>query len=420
MKRNKRQNFYIFAVLILAAGTVYKVPYLKSVFYDQMVSSLNVTHTQIGILSSVYAGVKMVLYIPGGILADRLNTKRCLIFSLIGESLLTAVYATLPSMVILAAIQALMAVVNIFFWTSFIKSIRILGKDQAQGKIFGFSEGLRGITGSAATFMGLQLISIFVEDNSPIRFVLWFYAVYYFAVGLLVWKLYPEHMESVSERCQSWGDYIEVFKKPAIWMVSMLIFTSYSLQVAFEYTTAYMTQVLGAAAVLAGIVATLRDNVCGMIGSPLAGSWADRRKSPTQVALRLLLIEILLCMLLILSPETSEAALPVMALILVFSAVIYGVRGVYYSTMSETGVPVTLTATATAAVAVFGYTPDMFMSLWCGRILDTYGYQGGYKRIFLLMLFFACLAVCVCLVMLWYQRKLAKKETGGFVKEQGT
>ena len=88
-----------------------------------------------------------------------------------------------------------------------------------------------------------------------------------------------------------------------------------------------------------------------------------------------------------------------MALILVFSAVIYGVRGVYYSTMSETGVPVTLTATATAAVAVFGYTPDMFMSLWCGRILDTYGYQGGYKRLFLLMLFFACLAVCVCLVM---------------------
>ena len=136
-----------------------------------MVSSLGVTHTQIGILSSVYAGVKMVLYIPGGIIADRLDTKKCLIFSLIGESLLTAVYATLPSMLILAAIQALMAVVNIFFWTSFIKSIRILGRDQSQGKIFGFSEGLRGITGSAATFIGLQVVSMFVEEGRPIRFV---------------------------------------------------------------------------------------------------------------------------------------------------------------------------------------------------------------------------------------------------------
>ena len=272
MKRDTRQTVYIFAVLILAAGTVYKVPYLKSVFYDQMVSSLGVTHTQIGILSSVYAGVKMVLYIPGGIIADRLDTKKCLIFSLIGESLLTAVYATLPSMLILAAIQALMAVVNIFFWTSFIKSIRILGRDQSQGKIFGFSEGLRGITGSAATFIGLQVVSMFVEEGRPIRFVLWFYALYYFVVGLLIWKIYPEHMESGNERCQNWRDYVEVFNRPAIWMVSLMFFTSYSLQVAFEYTTSYMTQVLGASAVLAGIVATLRDNVCGIIGSPLAGS----------------------------------------------------------------------------------------------------------------------------------------------------
>lgn len=408
MKRDTRQTVYIFAVLILAAGTVYKVPYLKSVFYDQMVSSLGVTHTQIGILSSVYAGVKMVLYIPGGIIADRLDTKKCLIFSLIGESLLTAVYATLPSMLILAAIQALMAVVNIFFWTSFIKSIRILGRDQSQGKIFGFSEGLRGITGSAATFIGLQVVSMFVEEGRPIRFVLWFYALYYFVVGLLIWKIYPEHMESGNERCQNWRDYVEVFKRPAIWMVSLLIFTSYSLQVAFEYTTSYMTQVLGASAVLAGIVATLRDNVCGIIGSPLAGSWADRKKSPTQVALRLLLVEIVLCLLLIMSPETTGAAIPVMVLILVFSTVIYGVRGVYYSTMSETGVPVTLTATATAAVAVFGYTPDMFMSLWCGSILDIHGYQEGYKQIFVLMLIFACLAVGVCLMMLWYQRKVVK------------
>lgn len=408
MKRDTRQTVYIFAVLILVAGTVYKVPYLKSVFYDQMVSSLGVTHTQIGILSSVYAGVKMVLYIPGGIIADRLDTKKCLIFSLIGESLLTAVYATLPSMLILAAIQALMAVVNIFFWTSFIKSIRILGRDQSRGKIFGFSEGLRGITGSAATFIGLQVVSMFVEEGRPIRFVLWFYALYYFVVGLLIWKIYPEHMESGNERCQNWRDYVEVFKRPAIWMVSLLIFTSYSLQVAFEYTTSYMTQVLGASAVLAGIVATLRDNVCGIIGSPLAGSWADRKKSPTQVALRLLLVEIVLCLLLIMSPETTGAAIPVMVLILVFSTVIYGVRGVYYSTMSETGVPVTLTATATAAVAVFGYTPDMFMSLWCGRILDIHGYQEGYKQIFVLMLIFACLAVGVCLMMLWYQRKVVK------------
>ncbi len=63
-----------------------------------------------------------------------------------------------------------------------------------------------------------------------------------------------------------------------------------------------------------------------------------------------------------------------------FSVVLHGVRGVYYSTMSETGIPVSMTATATAVVAVLGYTPDMFMSLWCGHILDAYGYEAGFKK----------------------------------------
>ena len=77
--------------------------------------------------------------------------------------------------------------------------------------------------------------------------------------------------------------------------------------------------------------------------------------------------------------------------------------------MSETGIPVSLTATATAMVAVLGYTPDMFMTLWCGHILDTYGYQAGYHRIFGLMILFVCLAAAICVVMLRYQRRIAKR-----------
>lgn len=414
--RDKRRNIIVFAVLILAAGTVYKIPYLRAVFYDQMISSLGVTHTELGILSSVYAGVKMVLYIPCGILADRLNTKRLLVFSLIGESILTGLYALIPAFWVIEMIQAGMALVNIFFWTSFIKSIRILGKDSSQGKIFGLGEGFRGITGSAATLVALQIVTVFAERTCPIRYVLIFYTVYYFLVGICIWKFYPNNLREAEGHRQTWRDYVEVMKKPAIWLVSLLIFTTYSMQVAFEYTTSYMTQVIGISAVTVGTVATLRDNICGVVGSPMAGAWADRIKSPTRVALYLLLIEIALCILLFFSPESREFGPALIGLILIISVVLYGVRGVYYSTMSETGIPVSLTATATAMVAVLGYTPDMFMTLWCGHILDTYGYQAGYHRIFGLMILFVCLAAAICVVMLRYQRRIAKRhcnsETG--------
>ena len=34
-----------------------------------------------------------------------------------------------------------------------------------------------------------------------------------------------------------------------------------------------MTQVIGISAVTVGTVATLRDNICGVVGSPMAGAW---------------------------------------------------------------------------------------------------------------------------------------------------
>ena len=407
--RDRKREIIVFAVLILAAGTVYKIPYLKAVFYDQMLDSLRVSHTQLAVLSSIYAGVKMVTYIPCGILADRLNTKKLLVFSLLGESILTGIYAMMPSFAVLGMIQAGMALVNIFFWTSFIKSIRILGASSSQGKIFGLGEGLRGITGSAATFAALQIVKAFAESVCPIRYVLIFYTIYYFAVGICIQKFYPDDLKDAAGCRQSWRDYANVLKKPAIWLVSLLIFTTYSMQVAFEYTTSYMTQVIGISAVTVGTVATLRDNVCGIAGSPAAGAWADRIKSPTRVALYLLLMESVLCAVLFFSPQSRGFAPALIGLILIISVVLYGVRGVYYSTMSETGIPVSLTATATATVAVLGYTPDMFMSLWCGHILDTYGYEAGYRRIFGLIILFVCLAAAVCVAMLCYQRKIAKK-----------
>ena len=85
MGENRKRQTLIFILLILAAGTVYKVPYLKAVFYDQLIVSLNINNTQLGVLSSFYAGVKMFIYIPCGIIADRLDTKKCLVFSLLGE-----------------------------------------------------------------------------------------------------------------------------------------------------------------------------------------------------------------------------------------------------------------------------------------------------------------------------------------------
>lgn len=405
MDRKKKNSITLF-ILILAAGTAYKVPYLKAVFYDELIKNLNVSNSQLGILTSIYATVKMLVYIPCGIIADRLNPRRVLMGSLILQGILTVIYAQMPDIPVLKIVHGLYAVVNVFFWTSFIKGIRILGENQNQGKIFGFSEGFRGIAGSITTFISLRILETFITSSHPLSYVLYFYTFIYTAMGIALGRMFPDKKNlNVDVAAQSLKSYIAVFKMPAIWIISLLIFTTYSMQIALEYTTSYLTQIVGMSVVSAGVIATFRDNLCGVFGSPAAGIIADKIQSPSKIASILIGIEIFLSVILLLIPSTASLLVPIVALILIYAIIHYGVRGTYYSSMAETGIPIELTATATAVVAVFGYTPDIFMHLWCGNIMDQYGKAESFQRIFLLIVLFTLLSFFVVMSLRLYQKK---------------
>jgi len=52
----------------------------------------------------------------------------------------------------------------------------------------------------------------------------------------------------------------------------------------------------------------------------------------------------------------------------------------------------------------------MFMSLWCGHILDAYGYEAGFKKIFAIIVIFGIIAWGISLVMRSYQKRLLAKQ----------
>lgn len=416
MKYVHKNNLTLF-ILILSAGTAYKVPYLKAVFYDELINSLQISNSELGMLTSVYAIIKMIIYIPCGILADRLNLRKVLSGSLYMLGILTAVYALMPDLFILRILHGLYAVANVFFWPSFIKGIRILGEDRHQGKVFGFSEGFRGIAGSITTFISLRILDTFITAQKPLTFVLIFYTFVYISLGATLGCLFPDKKNiQTNMKAQSLQSYITVFKMPAIWIISLFIFTTYSMQIAFEYTTSYLTQIIGISMFGAGIIATFRDNICGIIGSPAAGVIADRMHSPSRIASILAGMEVLLSLLLFIIPANISFLVPITIIVLVFATIHYGVRGTYYSSMTELNVPVELTATGTAVVAVLGYTPDIFMHLWCGNLLDSYGKEDGFRKILLVIALFAFLSFLVILGLRTYHKKKRQSETPLFQK----
>ena len=67
------------------------------------------------------------------------------------------------------------------------------------------------------------------------------------------------------------------------------------------------------------------------------------------------------------------------------AAVVFALRGVYFSLMEQGGIPIAVTGTATGVVSVIGYTPDIFMPTLGGIILDTYPGTVGYQYLFLMV-----------------------------------
>lgn len=151
------KKYLTLIVLGLAGGSIYIFPYLKYVFYDPIIEVLHISDTQSGLLLTMYAIGCVILYIPGGILADKMNPKKALLMSLSVATVLTAIFAAtilmgLPGSAaygISLVIWLLMAFASGFvFWTALLKAIRIIGTEEEQGTMYGIYYAANGTNSS--------------------------------------------------------------------------------------------------------------------------------------------------------------------------------------------------------------------------------------------------------------------------------
>lgn len=411
-KKNPKLAKWIgFIILTLTAGIIYRAPYLKSVFYTPMQETFNLTNVEIAALMSVYSLTKTIIYIPGGILVDRFDNRKMLTFSLAGEAILTFIYAQIPSFAVLKVIQFLYAFVNVIFWCAFVKAVRMFGSEKEQGSVFGYSEGIRAAASLLINFAALGIMASMQAKAAthPLSGVLYLYAGVYALLAVALWFIIPSGTgKKEGESHATLKDYLAVLKVPAVWLVSLLVCFAYSVQVASEYTTKYLNDIMGMTAVAAGVVATIRSYGIGLFAAPIIGKITDKSTSYAKACIVLLIAEIAITLGLIAIPSNPSAVTICIVLVLTFAAAMYALRGVYYATMGEAGVPVAMTATATGIISVIGYLPDTFMNLLIGDKLDKYPGPAGYKYIFIYMVVFAALAICVALVIMKMSKK--KKE----------
>lgn len=403
---NRTKKYMAFIVLAFAAGVCFKVPYLKTVFYDSMILDLKVNNTELGALLGTYSIFKAFIYIPCGILVDKYNTRYMLTFSMALLTVLTFWYGFLPDYNTLIVVHALYALANAICWVSFIKAIRLLGTANEQGSMFGYSEGLRALSGTGITFIGLWALTWAGENPGGLNYVLFLYAACYLVLTVALFILTPDD-DNTENNAITLQDYLNVLRYPGVWLVALLVGLCYSVQIVSEYTTPYLTQVFGMTIVAAGLIGTIRSYLIGVFSAPFFGKMADKMGSPAKMTVILMLLQAILGLVFYFIPGVPGYLTLAVVTVIIFSVFMYGALGIYYATMGEATVPVGMTGTAVGIISVLGYLPDTFLHTLLGSILDNNPGSESFRTCFLIMIGFALAGALVAL-LIFYKGKQNK------------
>ena len=91
MTTRDKAKWLRFLILILGGGTIYKLASLKDAFYVPMQEFMGLSHTEIGLLLSANAIIATALFVVGGMLADRFDTRKLIPLGLLGTGSLVEV-----------------------------------------------------------------------------------------------------------------------------------------------------------------------------------------------------------------------------------------------------------------------------------------------------------------------------------------
>ncbi len=390
------------ACLCLSGGIIYLLPYLREVYYLPLLEALDLTNTQLGVMMSVFGATAMISYFPGGWIADRISPRKLISLSTILTGLAGFYFATFPSYRICLMIHAFWGIsVTLTFWAALIKATRNWAPASQQGKAFGILEGGRGIAELVSSTALLALFAKLGSEAFALSWVIVLFSVVDILIGIMAWFVLVDTQKSspLEDRFKiGFCEIAKVLKMPSVWLLSIVIMAAYSAYWGSYYFTPYATDVFKMSLVFGGAI-----GVGKMWVKPLpalgAGFLADRIGPSRTVAWSFVVLIVSFCVF-VLTPGSPRLVFILIVNTVIASLAIFAVRGVYYAMLEEGGIPIVLTGTATGIVSVIGYTPDIFMPVTGGALLDKFPGALGYRYFFLIIVILCVLGLLSSLVVM--------------------
>lgn len=335
---------------------------------------------------SIYGTFAMLAYFPGGWVADKIIPRYLITISLIATGLIGLYFATLPSYEISLIIHALWGVTTtLLFWSSIVRVTRHWAPSDEQGKAFGFLQTGRSISDVIVSFPILAIFGILGSGVFALSMVIIQISTITIIAGISAWYVLSDEDGGKNSKIISIGssvtEIISVLKMPAVWLIAVVVLAAYSAYWGAYRFTSYSTDIFSLSVIAAGAI-----SIGKMVISPpsalIAGFVSDKVGIAKSVVV--LFVLLIISFLIFAFLPGLPSFLPVMLInIAIASFAIFALRAIYFALLEEGGIPVIVTGTATGFISMLGFTPDIFMPLLGGILLDSMPTVEGYRAFFI-------------------------------------
>ncbi|MCP4044726.1 MAG: MFS transporter [Gammaproteobacteria bacterium] len=386
---SRMRHWLVMIILSFSGGIIFMLPFLREVYYLPMQEAFGYSNMQMGVIMSVFGTSSLIAYFPGGWIADRVSSRKLISSSLLAMGLAGLYFATYPSYSTSIVIHGFWGIcTSLVFWNAMIKATREWAPAEEQGRAFGLLETGRGVSELLSSTLFLAVFAWLGSNTSALSSVINLFAFTNIVLAIMAWLILEDNISEnfdSSKNKVGFSDVIAVLKMPIIWLISIIVLTAYSAYWGTYYFAPYATDAYGLSVVLGASVA-----VGKMWLKPAAafsaGFVADRVGVSKTVFGFFVLMTITFIIFGVL--PGGNAYLFIMLLnATVASLAVFALRGIYFALLEEGGIAPAVTGTAAGVISAIGFTPDVFMPLLGGAILDNYPGAEGYKY------FYAVIAV---------------------------
>lgn len=374
-------------ILCVAGGTIFNVVYVFEVYYIPLQQAMDLSKSQIGMLLGVFGAFSMFSYGPGGWLADRFSSRKLITLAMVFTGGTGFLYAGFPSYHVALALHALWGIsISLVFWNAMIKATRNWASSERQGRAFGFLEAGRGLFGTIGSTILLGVFTWLGSNRMALATVIASWSAIITLCGVAAWFVLQD--DGPASRADSeeeepkvgWREVKLVLKMPAVWLIAIVIAAANSGFWATYLFTPYASEVFLLSVAMGGVIGVAR-NWINPLAPFISGFVADRFGISRTTTV--LLFVMMICFALFAITPGNISLLPLVVANGALAALcIYALRGIYFALLDEQGIPTAVTGTAAGVASVIGFTPDVYMPVVSGAILDNYPGLLGYRILF--------------------------------------